>query len=155
MPLPKEQNSRKMEAAIKAFKDWRSTREKKCRIPDRLWKIATKLSHRYPINIICKNLGLNWGDFKKKIDRLSLSANANHPVTVRPPKQSSFVELKLNSQEPAPSLFLNDSPSSSPCCAIELTKPDGTVMKIFASHDSPLNLLELFKIFLGTGRKTK
>lgn len=155
MPLPKEQNSRKMEAAIKAFKDWRSTRKKKCRIPDRLWKIAAKLSHRYPINIICKNLGLNWGDFKKKIDQLSLSlsANANHPVTVRPSKQSSFVELKLNSQEPASSLFLNDSPSASPCYAIELTKPNGTVMKIFASHDSPsnLNLLELFKTFLGSG----
>jgi hypothetical protein len=115
MPLPKEQNSREMEAAIKSFKDWRSTREKKCRIPDRLWKIAARLSHRYPINIICKNLGLNWGDFKKK----------------------------------------NDSTSPSPRCAIELTKPDGTVMRIFASHDSPLNLLELFKIFLGTGRKTK
>jgi hypothetical protein len=159
MSLPKEQNSTEMEAAIKAFKDWRSTREKLCRIPDRLWKIAAKLSPRYPINTICKNLGLNWEALKKKIDQLSLSANANHPVTVKPQKQPSFVELKLNSQEPAPSLFLNDSPS--PRCAIELTKPDGTVMKIFASNDSPLNLLELFKTFMGTGvnsrtgRKTK
>lgn len=148
MPLPKEQNSREMEAAIKAFKDWRSSREKICRIPERLWKIAAKLSLRYPINKICKNLGLNWGDLKKKIDQLSLSANANHPVN--PPKQPSFVELKLNSQELAPSLFLNDSPS--PRCAIELTKPDGTVMKIFASNDVPLNLLELFKTFLGNSR---
>ena len=32
-----------------------------------------------------------------------------------PPLNNSFVELKLNSQEPAPSLFLNDSPSASPC----------------------------------------
>jgi hypothetical protein len=160
MPLSKEQNSKEMEAAIKAFKDWRNTREKKCRIPERLWKIAAKLSLRHPINMICKNLGLNWGDFKKKIDQLSLSTNANHPVIVRPQKQPSFVELKLNSTEPAPSFFFNDFPSSSPHCAIELTKPDGTVMKIFASHashDSPLNLnlLELFKTFLGSGKKTK
>ncbi len=148
-----------MEAAIKAFKDWRSTREKMCRIPDRLWEIAAKLSPQYPINTICENLGLNWGALKKKIDQLSLSADTSHPVKSR--KQPSFVELKLNSQEMAPSLFLNDSPSSSPRCAIELTKPDGTVMKIFASNDAPLNLLELFQTFLGTGgnsrtgRKTK
>jgi hypothetical protein len=161
MPLPKEQNSQEMEAAIKAFKDWRSTREKLCRIPDHLWKIAAKLSPQYPISTICNNLGLNWGALKKKIDHFSLSTNPNHPVN--PPKQSSFVKLKLNSQELTPPLFLNDSTSSSPRCAIELTKPDGTVMKIFASIDAPsnLNLLELFKTFLGadgntrTGKKTK
>jgi hypothetical protein len=149
MPLPKEQNSKEMEAAIKAFKDWRSTREKICRIPDRLWKIAAKLSLRYPINIICKNLGLNWGDLKKKIDQFN--AHANHPVKTQ--KQPSFVELKLNSQELTPSLLLNDSPS--PRCAIELTKPDGTVMKIFASNDAPLNLLELFQTFLGTSGNSR
>ena len=150
MPLPKEQNSREMEAAIKAFKDWRITREKKCRIPDRLWKIAAKLSLRYSISIICKNPGLNWGDLKKRIDQLSLSANANHPV--KPQKQPSFVELKLNSREQPPSLLLNQS--ASPHCAIELTRPDGTVMKIFSSssEDTPLNLdiLGLCKTFLGS-----
>ena len=99
MPLPKEQNSREMEAAIKAFKDWRSSREKMCRIPERLWKIATGLSPQFPINTICNNLGLNWGALKKKIDHysFSLSTNSNQPLT--PPKQSSFVELKLNSQD--------------------------------------------------------
>ena len=152
MPFPKEQNSKEMEAAIQAFKDWRSTREKMCRIPDRLWKIAAKLSPQYPIRTICENLGLNWGSLKKKIVQLSFSANGRH--LLNPPKQASFVELKLNSQEPTtPSLLLNHSPSPSPncsCsrCAIELTKPDGTVMKIFASNDSPVNLLEFFKTFL-------
>jgi len=160
MALPKEQNSTEMEAAIQAFKDWRSTREKMCRIPDRLWNIAAKLSPQYPISTICENLGLNWGALKKKIDQLLLSTNVNHPV--KPQKPPSFVELNLNSQEPAPSFLLNHS--SSPRCAIELTKPDGTVMKIFASNDTPLNLLELFKTFLGNngsggnsraGRKNK
>jgi len=152
MPLPKEQNSKEMEAAIKAFKDWRSTREKMCRIPDHLWKIAAKLSPRYPISKICENLGLNWGALKKKIDQISfsLSAPANHAV--KPQKQPSFVELKLNSQEQTPSLLLNQS--ASPHCAIELTRPDGTVMKIFSSssEDTPLNLdiLGLCKTFLGS-----
>lgn len=151
MPLPKKQNSPEMEAAIQAFKDWRSTREKMCRIPDRLWEIAAKLSPQYPISTICENLGLNWGALKKRIVQLSFSANDKH--LINPQKQPSFVELKLNSQElAAPSLLLNHSPSPN-CsrCAIELTKPDGTVMKIFASNDSPsnLNLLEFFKTFLG------
>lgn len=162
MPLPKEQNSKEMEAALKAFKDWRSTREKMCRIPDRLWEIAAKLSPIYPINTICKYLGLNWGTLKKKIDQLTLSSNANSNHLVKPPKRPPFVELKLDSQELTPSLFLNDSASYSSRCAIELMKPDGTVMKIFVSNDAPSNLilLELFKTFLGvgnsgTGRKTK
>ena len=155
MPLSKELNSAEMDSAIQSFKDWRSNREKMCRIPDHLWKIAAKLSPQYPISTICRNLGLNWGALKKKIDHFSLafSANANH--SVKPQKQPSFVELKLNNQEQSPSLLLNHSPSPSPSpsprCAIELTKPDGTVMKIFASSDAPLNLLELFKTFLGTG----
>lgn len=152
MPLPKEQNSTEMEAAIQAFKDWRSSREKMCRIPGRLWKVAAKLSPQYPISTICRNLGLNWGALKKKIDHLSLSlsAHANHAAKL--PKQPSFVELKLNSQEQAPSLLLNQS--SPPHCAIELTRPDGTVMKIFSSSsdDTPLNLdiLGLCKTFLGS-----
>ena len=157
MPLPKEQNSPEMKAAIKAFKDWRSSREKMCRIPDRLWEIAAKLSPQYPISTICGNLGLNWGALKKKVDHyaLSLSSNTNHAV--KPQKQPSFVELKLNSQErnQLPSLPLNQS--TSPHCAIELTRPDGTVMKIFSSSsadaDTPLDLdiLELCKTFLGSG----
>lgn len=150
MPLPKEQNSTEMEAAIQAFKDWRSSREKMCRIPGRLWKVAAKLSPHYPVSTICRNLGLNWGALKKKIDHLSLSAHANHAV--KPPNQPSFVELKLNSQEQAPSLLLNQS--APPHCAIELTRPDGTVMKIFSSSsdDTPLNLdiLGLCKTFLGS-----
>jgi hypothetical protein len=153
MPLPKEQNTPEMEAVIKAFKDWRSSREKLCRIPEHLWEISAQLSPQYPISTICNNLGLNWGALKKKIDHFSLSTNLNNPV--KPPGQPSFVELKLNSQELAPSLFLNDSAYSSPRCAVELTKPDGTVMKIFASNDTPINLIELFQTFLGTGSKTK
>ncbi len=151
MSLPKSiKASSDMEAAIQAFQDWRSNREKKCRIPDRLWKIAAKLSPQYPINTICKNLGLNWGDLKKKIDHLSLSANTNHAV--KPQKQPSFVELKLNSQEQIPSLLFNQSASPSPHCAVELTRPDGTVMKIFSSssNEVPLDMLELCKTFLGS-----
>jgi hypothetical protein len=152
MPLPKEQNSTEMEAAIQSFKDWRSSREKMCRIPDRLWKIAAKLSPRYPISTICRNLGLNWGALKKGIDHLSLSLSAHANHTVKPQKQPSFVELKLKNQKQTPSLLLNQS--APPHCAIELTRPDGTVMKIFSSSsdDTPLNLdiLGLCKTFLGS-----
>jgi len=135
-----------MDSAIQAFEDWRTNREKICRIPKHLWEIAVSLStnHRYPLNTICKNLGLNWGDLRKKIDQLS--TNANHAV--KPLKHPSFVELKLDSQEQPRSLLLNQSVS--PHCAVELTRPDGTVMKIFSSDDVPLNILELCKTFLGS-----
>ena len=150
MSLSKEQNSTDMDSAIQAFQDWRSNRKKMCRIPERLWEIAAKLSSQYPISTICENLGLNWGTLKKKIDHLSLSTHGNHPV--KPQKPPSFVELKLDSQErnQTPSLLLNQC--ASPHCAIELTKPDGSVMKIFSSSskDAPLDILEFCKTFLGS-----
>jgi hypothetical protein len=171
MSLPKSLNrfnalDMDMEAAIQAFKDWRANRKKISRIPAHLWEIAANLSIHchYPINLICKNLGLNWGTLKKKIDQLS--ANVNHPVKPQNHQYKSdpsFIELKLNHQGQSPipySFLLNQSTHSSPCnhsprCAIELTKPDGTVMKIFASTDAPVNPLEFFKTFLGpeTGGK--
>ncbi len=144
MPLSKELNSTEMDSAIQAFKTWRSTREKVCRIPDHLWQIAANLStqYHYSLNTICKKLGLNWGKKKKKITQFS----SNHPVT--PQKSPPFLELKLNSQEP--SFLFNHSPS--PHCAVELTRPDGTVMKIFSSssNDTPLDILQLCKTFLGS-----
>jgi hypothetical protein len=153
MPLSKELNSAEMASAIKSFKAWRSSREKMCRIPNHLWQIAANLStqYHYPLNTICKKLGLNWGDLKKKITQLS----SNHPVN--PQKSPSFVELKLDSQEqmqPASFLFNHSSsriPSPSPHCAVELTRSDGTGMKIFysPSNDAPLDILELCKAFLG------
>lgn len=150
MPVSKELYSAEMNSAIQAFKTWRSTREKLCRIPDHLWQIAVNLStqYNYPTNTICKNLGLNWGDLKKKIIQLS----SNHRIT--PQKSPSFLELKLDSQgqmQPPPFPF-NHSPSPSPHCAVELTRTDGTGMKIFysPSNDAPLDILELCKTFLGS-----
>jgi len=151
MPVTKELNSAEMKSAIQAFKTWRSTREKRCRIPEYLWQIAVNLStqYQYPINTICKNLGLNWGDLKEKVIQIS----SNHPIT--PQKSPSFLELKLDSQgqmQPPPFLF-NHSPSSSPSvhCAVELTRADGTGIKIFYSPSNgvPLDILELCKAFLG------
>jgi hypothetical protein len=157
MALSKQLVTHEMDIAIHSFREWRNTREKKCRIPERLWKIAASLYPLYPINIICENLGLSWGALKKKIDQLSLSelsAQTNRPVKL--PGSPTFIELKLNNHDKeeevgelksGPSLLLGHSPS--PRCALELTKPDGTVMKIFASNEAPLDLLELFKTFLG------
>jgi hypothetical protein len=159
MALSKQLITHEMDIAIHFFREWRNTRAKKCRIPERLWKIAASLSPQYPINIICKNLGLNWGALKKKIDQLSLSdRSAKSNRTAPPPNSPRFIELKLKNHDkeneavelnPGPSLLLGYSPS--PRCALELTKPDGTVMKIFASNESPLDLLELFKTFLAKG----
>ena len=148
MSFSKSQKESDLPSVIAAFKSWRNNREKICRIPDHLWELAASLWPRYPVDTIRKNLGLNWGDLKKKIDQLSV----NHSIksSDRHPNPSStlpsFVELKLSSQEP--SSFLN--PCSRTTCAIELTKPDGTMMKILAPDNAPLNLLELCKTFLET-----
>ena len=66
-----------MDTAIQVFHDWRSNRKKKCRIPERLWKIAANLWPQYPIRTIYDNLGLNWGTMRRKINHFSLSDHTN------------------------------------------------------------------------------
>lgn len=136
MSATKTAASADMEAAVAAFQDWRKSRKKLCRIPEPLWEMAANLSNHYPLNTICQNIGLNWGTLRKKIDQLC--GNGSSRGIASP----SFVELQLKGQEALfPFAHSND-------CAVELTRPDGTIMKIFASNEAPLNLLELCKAFL-------
>lgn len=136
MSATKTAASADMDAAAASFKDWRENRKKLCRIPEPLWEMAANLSRHYPLNTICQNLGLNWGILRKKINQLS----GNTPA--KSPESPSFVELKLNGANP---LFPFADSSR---CAVELSRPDGTVMKIFSSNETPLDLLELCKTFL-------
>lgn len=129
-----------MESTVAAFKNWRTTRKKKCPIPEPLWRMAVNLAKHYSLNIICRNLGLNWGTLRKKIDQLSGNAQASVCESL------SFVELKLNGDD------LRSPFAHSRNCAVELIRPDGVVMKIFASNDSPLNLSELYKTFLAKNK---
>ena len=140
MPGLKDELSSDMEAAVHSFKEWRHTRKKMCRIPEHLWKMAANLSNHYPLSTISQNLGLNWGSLRKKIDQLS----SGPPSKVAEPP--SFIELKLNGQKP-----LSPLDHSAPC-SVELLRPDGTVMRIFASNDTPLNTLELCKAFLNSDK---
>lgn len=132
----KDELSSDMEAAIHCFKEWRQTRKKLCRIPDHLWKMAANLSNHYPVSTISRNLSLNWGTLRKKINQFStdLPSNGGNPP--------SFIELKLNGQQPLSPL------AHSSRCSVELVRPDGTVMRIFSSDDTALNLPELCKTFL-------
>ena len=136
MPDSKREPAVDMESAVAAFKNWRTTRKKKCPIPEPLWEMAVNLSRRYPLNTICQTLGLNWGTLRKKIDQLSGNAQASVCESL------SFVELKLKGDD------LHSPFAHSRNCAVELMRPDGVVMKIFASSDTPLNLSELCKTFL-------
>lgn len=137
MPKTKSLATADMTAAQQIFSDWRATREKRCRIPDGLWKVASDLTAHYPISTVCKNLCLSVVDLRKQM------VGITPPPSLRPPNPASFIELKLNN--PQPSSLLSRSPGN----AIELTRPDGTVMKIAISENTPLDILSLCKTFLG------
>ena len=137
MPEKKSLATADMTAAQQIFADWRATREKKCRIPDGLWKVASDLAAHYPISTVCKNLCLSVVDLRKHMGVI------NPPPSLRPPTPASFIELKLNNPQPSSPL------SRSQGSAIELTRPDGTIMKIAISANTPLDILSLCKTFLG------
>jgi len=140
MSAKKDDLSSDMEAVVRSFESWRESRRKMCRIPDHLWKMAANLSNHYPLNKICRNLGLNWSDLRKKINQFSSN------LQVESTECSSFIELKLNGQNPP---LPYDHCAR---CSVELIRPDGTVMRIFSSSETPLNLLELYTTFLKNTR---
>lgn len=50
----------------KRFSYWRRPHHKKA-IPERLWIAACDLSEEHPIGMICRRLGLNQNDYKRKL----------------------------------------------------------------------------------------
>jgi len=76
-----------LESVIKEFDLWRSTRQHKERIPERLWDAAISLVKSYPSSRVAQKLRLNYSDFKHRINE------QKSPMQTSP--ELSFVEVSL------------------------------------------------------------
>jgi len=113
----------------KEFEIWRTTRESRRPIPEKLWDKAIGLYPVYTINKISKELHLNYSDLKKRVQH-----NPDH-IPMKQAEKSAFIELD----------FPPDSPVSE--CIIEMEDKSGAKMKMCFRGKTDFDLLELGKSF--------
>jgi hypothetical protein len=119
-----------LEQVSQQFEYWRQTREKRCPIPEKLWRATESLYPRYSLYHISKALRLNYTDLKQRVEQ---KQPAFIPPSINP---AEFIEVKVNSAiRPAE-------------CLVELEDPFGAKMRMHFKGDAGLDLLELGRIFL-------
>ena len=127
---PNEAEARaSLETVRAAFEQWRSTREKRSRIPENLWEAAVSLSPFYSALCISKTLRLNYRELRH---RIGMHSSRNGPY--------QFVELNV------------EHVFSSGQCFMELRSPAGFEIKIRTMAAFPHQLTQLIGCFMDHGR---
>jgi len=114
------------------FETWRRGKKPRSRIPKSLWAAAVEVCKEQPIYRVCRALGLNYTELKRRV------AQANSVSDTQHSSRGSFVELSLG-LEAQPVL-----------CSIELESARGDKVKMsFAGKCRDLDPLELARFFWG------
>lgn len=119
-----------LEQVQQRFESWRQRRKKRTHIPQSLWTAAVALSQEYSICHLSKALRVNYTALKKQVIKSNYTGPSASEVFSSP-----FIEL------PAPVAPLIES-------TIEMTKSDGSVMRMHVKGADCLDLVELGRAFL-------
>ena len=120
-----------LEQVREALAAWRATSQKGQRIPDALWRKATRAAKSHGLNPVSKALGLDYNCLKK---RAAESGWSRKKAVVLMPE---FVEVK-----PA-------SPPEDLACVIEMEKGGGTRMRISVKSAGSVDWCRIKEAFLG------
>jgi hypothetical protein len=115
-----------LEAVYERFETWRKTRERGSRIPQTLWDAAVKLTETHSINEVSRVLRLEYNHLKRRVDQSSSIAQST---------SCGFIELDLISK------------TATGECAIEIHRPDGSLMRMNFKGDMDSHLIDLAKAF--------
>lgn len=118
-----------LEDVQEQFTKWRATRQRRSRIPEKLWSAAVELTEQYSINKISKALQVNYSTLKNKAALHTQEKTT--PIVPHP----CFLELPLP-----------QSPSQSECL-IEMENRHGEKIRMHFSSESNLDLLVLWQNF--------
>ncbi|MCP4343871.1 MAG: hypothetical protein GY799_34600 [Desulfobulbaceae bacterium] len=120
-----------LETVKHEFKQWRSSRKHRSRIPDELWEAAVSLSEQYSVHYISRSLGVNHSALRDRIAARSMGEDRE--------SQTCFFELV--------------PPQSSPIagCLIEMENSHGDKMRMHFTGETSLNLLALGRDFWRQG----
>jgi len=127
----------RMEQVRRRIEHWRETREKRGRMPERLWAAAVELAHKHGVYAASQGLRVNY-------DSLSARVGSRRPKRrALKARGAAFVELG-----PAlPAL----GPMSSAGPVVELTGPDGQKLTLRLAGAEKLDLPELVREFWSRG----
>src|SRR4030042_3024379 len=75
-----------LEQVTHEFETWRSSRQHKGRIPERLWQAALSLVKSYPPSQVSQQLHLNYSEVKRRMDDYEAPSRGSH---------ISFIEVGL------------------------------------------------------------
>ena len=122
------------EYARQKFQQWRRNKTYREPIPEELWQLAIELSSRFLISQVARELSLNFMALKKRVignSELKKGMKDN---------PDSFVELKMLPDS------MNIPKNSS--CVMELTRVDGTNLKIYSAVGKDMDILRICEQFL-------
>lgn len=127
----------KLEEVAEHFKQWRSVKQKRERIPDRLWSEAVSLVGTYGISQVTRTLHLSGTDLNKRRGIIEASQRQRDLVG-----GTAFVEI-----DPA---HVNQSLGSEAGAAwMELERPDGLRLRIQPTRGA--DMLALVERFMEVG----
>lgn len=122
----------RMEQVRQRIEHWRATREKRGRMPERLWAAAVELAHKHGVYATAQGLGVNY-------DSLGARVSTQRPERRAPAtRKAAFVEL-------GPALSL--SPTSPTGPVLELTGADGQKLTLRLAASDELDLPGLVREF--------
>ena len=111
------------------FEVWRTTRQHKGRIPERLWQSAISLIKSYPASQVAEQLHLNYSELKRRLDNRIQSSTREHDL--------SFIELGYSD-----GTSMTCSPRSR--CLFDVETATGTRYRCTVEGVIPENLLRFF-----------
>jgi hypothetical protein len=126
--LPFDPEARLKEVAD-TFEQWRTTRNKRDRIPESLWQAATELASFYSISKIARTLRIDFNELKRR----TVACATDEP-------SCEFIELKVEQ------MF-----GSAPC-RLRLCSPTGFELEIQTQGELPSQLYNLMSCFLKESR---
>ena len=118
-----------LEYAVQQFNHWRTTRSKRGKIPDALWKLVAPLMNQYCHNKIASALRVNHKQLKERTNTVSHLFQDQQ-------KNPTFIECELPLIVPA-----KDN------CTLEFTCKNGSLVKI--SGLTPAHMQPLVSLLLG------
>jgi hypothetical protein len=135
---------------------WRNNRRCRESVPDALWESAVSLAEDYSIGHICKVLGLNHRQLKRKIQDHSVNGHLQEG------RSCHFVELAVSDLESdavsepesdavsIPEFDAVSKPESDTEYVMEMEDPKGGKLRVrIKGGESGFNLLEVAKAFWG------
>eukprot|EP01099_Mayorella_cantabrigiensis_P003765 TRINITY_DN2833_c0_g2_i1.p2 TRINITY_DN2833_c0_g2~~TRINITY_DN2833_c0_g2_i1.p2 ORF type:complete len:148 (+),score=19.18 TRINITY_DN2833_c0_g2_i1:211-654(+) len=128
-----------LEAVKALFDQWRTTRPKRCKIPEYLWNEVRNLSKQYSYSQIASQLQISYQQLFSHLEEQGQEDPRDIPVL----SQSHFVNARIPLTDP-PQQHQWSLPSSS--AILEIQGKDGISMKATGIH--PQDFAPLLQVFL-------